>query len=92
MYVPWPENFDKGFVNNATIVSPLDKTNVDHPPSFAVYASDLMKLTGQKFTSKRHSAKTVWKNTWWKDLVNGATLEVYVSKMPKFYYFQPEKS
>ena len=92
MYVPWPENFDKGFANNATIISPLDKTKINRPPSFAVYASDLVKLTGQKSTNKRRGARTVWKNGWWKDLVNGATLEVYLSKMPGFYYFQPEKS
>lgn len=91
MYVPWPENFEQGFANNVTIINPLDRTKVDRPPSFAVYISDLMKLTGQKFTNKRHNAKTVWKKSWWEDLVNG-TMEVYASKMPKFYYFQQEKS
>ena len=92
MYVPWPENFDKGFTNNATIINPLDKTKPDRPPSFAVHVSDFMKLTGQKFTDKRHHARTIWKKSWSKDLMNGAALEVYASRMPKFYYFQREKS
>lgn len=89
IYVPWPENFDKGFANNATIINPLDKTRPDRPPSFAVHISDLIKLTGQKPNNRRHNVRTIWKKTWMNDLVNGP-LEVYVSKMPKFYYFQRE--
>ncbi|XP_028398529.1 N-acetyl-beta-glucosaminyl-glycoprotein 4-beta-N-acetylgalactosaminyltransferase 1-like [Dendronephthya gigantea] len=89
-YIPWPENFDKGFQNNATVANPLDGRNPDRPPSFSLYVSDLLKLTGQKLKSKkRHDMQTVWNKGWWQDLVNG-TLEIYVSKMPMFYYFQPE--
>ena len=50
-----------------------------------MYISDWKRLTDWKGGVKQQNAAQL--KNWWQAIENGA-LEVYASKMPKFFYFQ----
>lgn len=87
IFIPWPENFDPGSHDNATVINPLDITKEDHPPSFSMYLSDWQRLHDKKAASRNQNTDTAHKESWWQAIGNGA-LEIYASKIPKYFYFQ----